>query len=73
MSKVLRQELMPKGIAVSSILPGATKTESWNGTDLPESRFIKPENIADAIFLAWQSRDNCVFEELLIRPVLGDI
>ena len=73
MSKVLRQELMPRGIAVSSILPGATKTESWNGTDLPDSRFMKPENVADVIFLAWQSRNNCVFEELLIRPVLGDI
>ncbi len=72
-SKVLRQELMSKSIAVSSILPGATRTESWNGTDLPDSRFMKPENVADVIFLAWESRGNCVFEELLIRPVLGDI
>ncbi|MFM6984208.1 MAG: SDR family oxidoreductase [Chitinophagaceae bacterium] len=72
-SKVLRQELMTKGIAVSSILPGATRTESWNGTDLPDSRFMKPENVANVIFLAWESRGNCVFEELLIRPVLGDI
>lgn len=72
-SKVLRQELMSKGIAVSSILPGATRTESWNGTDLPDSRFMKPENVADVIFLAWESRGSCVFEELLIRPVLGDI
>lgn len=72
-SKVLRQELMSKGIAVSAILPGATRTESWNGTDLPDSRFMKPENVADVIFLAWESRGNCVFEELLIRPVLGDI
>lgn len=72
-SKVLRQELMAKGIGVSAILPGATKTESWNGTDLPESRFMKPRNVADVIYLAWESRENCVFEELLIRPVLGDI
>ncbi len=72
-SKVLRQELMTREIAVSSVLPGATKTESWNGTDLPESRFIKPSNIADAVYLAWMSKENCVFEELLIRPVLGDI
>lgn len=72
-SKVLRQELMSKEIAVSSVLPGATKTESWNGTDLPENRFIKPSNIADVVYLAWMSKENCVFEELLVRPVLGDI
>lgn len=72
-SKVLRQELLQSEILVSSVLPGATKTESWDGVDLPESRFIKPSNIANAIFSAWENRENCVFEELLIRPILGDI
>lgn len=72
-SRVLRKELTGKGVNVSAILPGATKTESWDGTDLPDSRFIKPSSIADTIFLAWANKDNCVLEEILIRPVLGDI
>ena len=72
-SRVLRKELTGKGVSVSAILPGATKTESWDGTDLPDSRFIKPSSIAVTIFLAWSNRDNCVLEEILIRPVLGDI
>lgn len=72
-SKVLRQELMKEGISVSAILPGATLTESWDGTELPESRFIKPGNIAEVIWMAWNNRENCVLEEVLVRPVLGDI
>ena len=73
MSKVLRKELMEDGIAVSSILPGATLTDSWAGSDLPESRFMKTSSISDAIWFAWVNRDNCVLEEILLRPRLGDI
>jgi short-subunit dehydrogenase len=73
MSKVLRKELMEDGIAVSSILPGATLTDSWAGSDLPESRFMKTSSISEAIWFAWLNRENCVLEEILLRPRLGDI
>jgi short-subunit dehydrogenase len=72
-SKVLRQELMSFGIGVSAIMPGATLTDSWGGTDFPESRFIKPSNIAECIWYAWQNRENSVMEEIILRPVKGDL
>lgn len=72
-SKVLREELKPMGIRVTAILPGATRTESWNGTDLPDDRFIQPEDVAAALVGAWQLSPSTVIEELLIRPQLGDI
>jgi len=72
-SKVLREELKPKGVRVTAILPGATKTASWEGTDLPDSRFMKPEDVAEAVFSTWSLSPNSVVEELLIRPQLGDI
>ncbi|MDP2176666.1 MAG: SDR family oxidoreductase [Bacteroidota bacterium] len=72
-SKVLRQELIDKNINVSAILPGATLTDSWSGTTLPEERFIKPENIAEMIYVFWLNRNNSCVEEITIRPVLGDI
>jgi len=72
-SKVLREELKPAGIRVTAILPGATKTASWEGTDLPDSRFMKPEDVAEAVFSAWSLSPHSVVEELLIRPQLGDI
>lgn len=72
-TKVLREELKPFGIRVTAILPGATKTSSWDETELPESRFMKPEDIAETVFAAYSLSSRSVVEELIIRPQLGDI
>lgn len=72
-SKVLREELKEFGIRVTAVLPGATKTASWAGSTLPDSRFMKPEDVAEAVFAAHSLSPHSVVEELLIRPQLGDI
>lgn len=72
-SKVLREELKENGIRVTAILPGATKTASWAGSDLPDSRFMKAEDVAETVFAAWSLSRHSVVEEILIRPQLGDI
>ncbi|HEY1046042.1 MAG TPA: SDR family oxidoreductase [Bacteroidia bacterium] len=72
-SKVLREEMKTVGVRVSSVLPGATLTDSWSEVDLPESRFIRTTDIASAIWFAWLVRENTVMEEILLRPIEGDI
>jgi NADP-dependent 3-hydroxy acid dehydrogenase YdfG len=54
-------------------LPGATLTDSWAGIDLPPERFIKPEDISQTLWSAYQLSSQAVIEEILIRPQLGDI
>lgn len=73
MSKVLREEMKPYDIRVTSVLPGATYTASWAGTDLPEERFMKAEDVADTVMAAFKLSDRAVLEEVLIRPQLGDL
>ena len=73
MSRVLREELKPHGVKVTAILPGATLTASWEGTDLPEERFMKAEDVADSAWAAYSLSKSAVVEEILIRPQLGDI
>ena len=73
MSRVLREELKPHNVKVTAILPGATLTASWEGTDLPEDRFMKAEDIADSAWMAYSLSKSAVVEEILIRPQLGDI
>lgn len=73
LTKVLREELKPYGVRVTSVLPGATLTDSWKGVDLPSERFMKAEDVAQAILACWQLSDRSVVEELLLRPQLGDI
>ncbi|HNY54376.1 MAG TPA: SDR family oxidoreductase [Chitinophagales bacterium] len=72
-SKTLREELKPHNIKVTSILPGATLTDSWQGTDLPESRFSKAEDVAELVYAITQLSKFSVVEDIVIRPQLGDI
>jgi len=72
-TKVLREELKQDKIKVSAVLPGATLTNSWAGTDLPKERFSDPSSVAQLIFAAYQLPDSTVMEEILVRPLEGDI
>ena len=73
MTKVLREEMKAHNIRVTALLPGATLTDSWAGVDLPPERFIKPEDISQTLWSAYQLSFQTVIEEILIRPQLGDI
>lgn len=73
MSKVLREELKEVGIRVTSVLPGATMTASWEGVDIPEERFMKAQDVADMVYATYQLSPQSVVEDLLIRPQLGDL
>lgn len=72
-TKVLREEMKPHGVRVTAILPGATRTASWDGVDLPEDRFMKASDVGHAVLSCWQLSHHAVVEELLLRPQLGDI
>ncbi len=73
MSKVLREELKEEGVRVTSVLPGATFTASWEGVEIPEERFMQSEDVAEMIFSTYQLSPRSVVEDLLIRPQLGDL
>jgi short-subunit dehydrogenase len=72
-SKCLREELKTFNIRVTAVLPGATRTASWEGTSLPDERFMKVEDVAETIYAAYALSERSVIEEILIRPQLGDI
>jgi len=73
MTKVLREEMKAHGVKVTAVLPGATYTSSFEGTELPEDRFMKAKDVADAIWGAYNLSSCAVVEELLLRPQLGDL
>ncbi len=72
-SKILREELKEKGVKVSSIMPGATWSNSWEGVDLPESRLMQAQDIADVVLAAYKLSNSAVVEDIVIRPQLGDL
>lgn len=72
-SKVLRAELKDQQIRVTAVLPGATWSASWEGVDLPKERLMKSDDVAKAVWGAYQLSDQAVVEELILRPQLGDL
>jgi len=72
-SKVLREELKDHGIKVTSILPGATWSDSWAGIELPEDRLMLAHDIAIAVWQTLQMSASAVVEEIVMRPQLGDL
>ena len=72
-NKSLRREMQDRGVRVTAVLPGAVKTSSWDGVDIPEERFIRPDDIAETVWSAYCMSDSTVIEEIIIRPQLGDI
>lgn len=72
-TRVLREELKEFGIRVTAMIPGATRTASWEGVNLPDERFMKVEDVADAVYSAYALSGRSVVEEIILRPQLGDI
>jgi short-subunit dehydrogenase len=73
LTKVLREEMKEHGVRVTAIMPGATMTASWAGTELPEDRFMNADDVAHAVWGAYALSERSVVEEIVIRPQLGDI
>ena len=72
-SKNLRVELIPYHIKVTAVIAGATFTSSWEGSEHKAERFMKAEDVANAIWNAYTLSPSSLVEEILLRPLKGDI
>jgi short-subunit dehydrogenase len=73
--KVIREELKEYNIKVINVIPGATATDIWH-PKLREKygfRMMKPKSVAEAILSVYQMPDDVVVDELVVRPILGDL
>jgi short-subunit dehydrogenase len=71
-SKNLRHELMPHGIKVTMLMPGAVFTDSWKGF-VAEERIMQADDIAQLVYTASQLSPQATVEEIVVRPQLGDL
>ena len=67
-SQNLRESLKTDGIRVTAVLPGATYTSSWAGEEIDPKALMPPEDVAQAIFSAYEMSERTVVEELILRP-----
>jgi short-subunit dehydrogenase len=73
LSRVMRLEMMPHNVKVTAVIPGSTLTNSWEGTTIETDKFVLPEDIASAIVNAYKMSPGANIDELIIKPVGGQI
>ena len=73
LARALREETKGTGVGVTTLLPGATLTPSWDGADLPPDRLMPPEDVARVAVEVALLSGRSVVEEVLIRPAEGDL
>ena len=72
-SRNLREELKPYFIKVTAVYPGAVYTSSWEGAGHEPQRLMKANDIADLVFAASHLSPQACVEDIVIRPILGDL
>jgi len=69
----LREELMPRGIRVTALMPGATATDIWDQImpNAPREKMMNVESTAQAVLYAVLLPPNANLSELLLTPTAG--
>jgi short-subunit dehydrogenase len=73
LTRHLREEMKPYGIKVSAVLPGATITASWAGSEIDPERLMEADDVAKMVFGSTQLSSRAVVEDIILRPQLGDV
>ncbi len=73
LARTVRAETKDEGLRVTTVLPGATDTPTWDGAGVAEERLMAPEDVAQSVVNAYRLSDRTVLEELLLRPQEGDV
>lgn len=74
-TNVLREELREHNIKVINVFPGATETNIWPDKlrEKFSDRMMQPTDIARTLVSAYLQNDKLVTEEILLRPIGGDL
>ena len=72
-SKNLREELKPFNIKVTAVYPGAVFTSSWEGAGIKPERIMEVADVAKMIFTASQLSPQACVEDIVMRPLSGDL
>lgn len=71
----LREEVRKHKIKVINVIPGATETPIWSKEIRSQfsERMMSSEEIARVLVWAFLQKDNVVSEEIVLRPIEGDL
>ena len=65
--------MMPYNVKVTAIIPGSTLTSSWEGTTIAKDKFVSPDDIASAIINIYKMSPGANVDEIIIKPLGGQV
>jgi short-subunit dehydrogenase len=69
----LREELKMDQVKVTAICPGPTNSRSWEGNGVPTERIMPAEDVAKALWSAYDLSKSTNLETIIMRPQFGDL
>jgi short-subunit dehydrogenase len=71
----LRKETRRYNIKITNILPGATETAMWDSKTRTryKSRMLSPSDVAKVVIQTFEQPKKVMLEDIIIRPLKGDI
>jgi hypothetical protein len=73
LTNVMRLEMQSHGIKVTAVIPGSTLTNSWKGMDVDKDSMVLPEDVASAIINIYNMSVGANVDEIIIKPVKGQL
>lgn len=73
LARSVRLATRDAGIRVTAILPGATNSPSWDSSEIDTERLMPAEDIAASVLSIYKLSARSVVEEIVLRPIAGDI
>ena len=73
LNRVMRLEMQPYGIKVTAIIPGSTLTDSWKDAEVDKDKFVAADDIASAIVNIYKMSAGSNVDEVVIKPVGGQL
>lgn len=74
-TNALREEVRKYNIKVINIIPGATETHIWakEVREKHSERMMQSEDLARVLVWAYLQKENLVTEEIVLKPIQGDL
>jgi short-subunit dehydrogenase len=73
LSNVMKLEMQPHGIKVTAVIPGSTLTNSWKDIPVEKDGMVLPEDVAAAIMAVYNMSAGANVDEIIIKPVKGQL
>lgn len=75
MMRGLRAEVRKRGVRIIDVIPGAVETAMWSESNRTKhgAQMMQPRDVADVIVSLYHQPERATTDEIILRPIGGDL